>query len=219
MGSTTDLISWPYPESTDRIAEGAANIEDLADSIQDQFFLPSSHFAAAEPHTSYPQGMSIMAVSNSIGWPYGGIVVTWVRLGSSFVTQWFTWQTSTVSAQKTQIRYGYSTGTPSAPVWTAWQTMAANGVPTASASGDATLTPPSGGGDVSAVVTLPSSRFANQDTAGKIRIFTACNSSSPTVAHSANWTSSGTITSFTLYLNRGTPTATGIHWYAIQGAA
>lgn len=221
MASTTDLIGWPFPQSTDKIAEGAVNIEDLADSVQDQFFLASNKFAATESHLSYPQGMSIMAVNNSSGWPYGGIVTTWVRLGSSFVVQWFTWQTSTVSAQKTQIRYGYSTGSPSAPVWSAWKTVASAGSPTAQATGTIVCQMPNTTDrDVQAYsVTFPSGRFATTP-----RIFLNYGTSAPVQVNVS--IGSPSATSVIIYYYRanltgnGDPvtTATSVYWYAIEGA-
>lgn len=214
MAGSTPLVTWPYPSPGDKLAEGASMIEQLARAVEAQFFLDTNKFAADAPYTSYPMGVSVMAVSNTIGWPYGGIVISTRRLGGSFVKQEFVSQSASANIQATRIRYGYTSGTDL--VWSAWKiTSGANAQPAAMASGRVSLQAPTGGGTVSTSVSFPAGRFLTGDIWGPIRCSVTAVTSVPSGVNASF--SAATPSGMSIYLYRGDSVSTGIDWVATQG--
>lgn len=157
MGSTTPIVKWPFPVSSDLIAQGAVNMEQLAEATENQFWLAANKYTAEEPWSSYPVGMSMMAAtSSSSGFPYSnGLVVTY-RPTSANACQWFYWISSVSSRQLVQYRLGYGSGDTA--TWTAWMTVVGPGTPDAMAAGRVTVTP-TAGEPKAVTITFPTNRF------------------------------------------------------------
>lgn len=208
MASTTPDLQFRYPVSTDKIAQGAQNIEDLAEDVENNTILATNAFAATDPHTSYPIGASTMAVSNSNGWPYGGVVHTIRRLGGTYSMQFFTYQSASVSRLGTLLRYGYQSGT--AVIWSAWQTIVGNGSPDYFAEGTITA-PTTGGGVVPVKVTFPSGRFTQIPNTQ-----VTCVTSRPDVTNAG--VADRSTTGMTIYVYRveGSSSNTTVDWIATQ---
>lgn len=217
MGSSTPLLGYPFPLSTDKIAAGAVNMEDITEAVENSRKLANGKFTADEPGTSYPLGQSHMYWSGggvAAGWPNSNYCNVVTIMGSAGAGWQWCYRYSGGANSQVYLREWSSGGGG----WQVWRQVAGPGVPIAQANGSLKLTPPSGGGDVSTTVTLPSNRFLNQDTYGPITILTGANTTSPTVATSASWTTTGLITNFTIFLQRGTATQTGVYWSAFQGS-
>lgn len=210
MAGTTPQVKWPYPSSSDLIAQGAVNIEQLAEATEGQFFLPAGSYNGDEPWSTYPIGMSMMAVGTAVtGWPANyGQVVTYRRT-NSHSWQWFYTYTPTPERQTVWLRIGYD-DTDGSPIWQPWNTVAGLGTPTASATGQITLTPPTGGGTVAGKITFPSGRFSKAP-----RVVTGLQTRQPGDCNASVFdiTSSGA----TIYAYRTGPTTTTVTWIATEG--
>lgn len=192
-----DAGLWPYL--------AGQGLRDLENSLM----LTLDSKSATDPITSWPNGFSLMGVSQANGpakgWPDigGGVIFTMHRVNEVLAHQWYM-VGSALSQIIIQIRAGTSAG------WSAWQQIVSAGTPRAMASGQVTGTPPTGGGTVAMPVVFPYNRFAS---APRVQV-----SADSTLPGQCQVSYSGvTATGCTVYLNRTNNTPTSVSWQAVEG--
>lgn len=207
MGSTTQYLKFPFPVSSDLIADGAVNMEQLADSVEDVMIVPSNSLAMNAPWNSYPVGASMMQVTNSSDWPSSGIVFSLRRQGGDQTHQY--WSGTSVAKPQVQFRYGSSAG------WSDWAMLGSLGAPDAMAAGGVLVTPKAG--EAKAVtITFPSGRFVSESVGGKLRPqLTAGGATRPQDIALCVYSISPS--AMTVYIYRTTATETSIGWQVTQG--
>lgn len=110
--SETPYLGYPFPVSSDLIADGAVNIEQAMEAVEDVEVVPSNSLAVAASWDSYPIGISMMQVTNSSDWPSSGVVLSIRRQGGDQTHQY--WSGTSVANPYVAFRYGSSGG------WSRW---------------------------------------------------------------------------------------------------
>lgn len=110
--SETPYLGFPFPVSSDLIADGAVNIEQAVEAVEDVMVVPSNSLAVGASWDSYPIGMSMMQVTNSSDWPSSGVVLSIRRQGGDQTHQY--WSGTSVSNPYVAFRYGSVGG------WSKW---------------------------------------------------------------------------------------------------
>lgn len=215
MAGSTPQAGWPFPSSSDLIAEGAVNIEQLGEGIEADFYLPAGAHNADDPYTDYPvPGMSIFNANTSVtGWPYTyGTVVT-IKRATNQAWQWFYAYTTVAESQKAYLRIGYTgSGTPK---WSSWQTVVGPGTPNAMAAGRVTVTP-TAGEPKAVTITLPSGRFKTESEGGLLLVqLSAGGATHPEDISLCTYSISPT--TLVVYIWRKSATDTAISWQVTQG--
>jgi hypothetical protein len=203
MPGTTTNFGWPKPLSTDLIAQGADTIGQALDKADAQFMIPVDRYTADEPWTSYPIGISIMAVNTvaANNWP-----------GTSATGSVITFK------QASRAHQAFMTASPVSYFWRwygstpgPWQTLVGASIPTAFATGGisgATVTP----NVVTAIpITFPANRFATPP-----RFSVTLNVTNPSGWFIAFNPISATGTTVNVF--HATATSISFHWQAILGA-
>lgn len=212
MGSQTKVMGWPFPQSSDLIAEGAVNIEQLAEQVEPTVFLAYNKFTPGEVWTSYPAGQSLMKVYDA-AWPAAnGTVITYKPPAASYIQQWFM-MASYGGNPGIYFRQGWS---PSGePQWSDWQTIAGPGTPNAMAAGRVTVTP-TAGAPKAVSITLPSGRFKSESEGGLLLVqLSAGGATHPEDISLCTYSISPT--TLVVYIWRKSATDTAISWQVTQG--
>jgi hypothetical protein len=200
MGSTTQYLKFPFPVSSDLVADGAINMEQLADAVEEVMIVPSNSLAMNAGWNQYPIGASMMQVTNSSDWPSSGIVYSLRRQGGDQTHQY--WSGTSVSDPQVAFRYGSSGG------WSRWIVLGSTGAPQEMAADTVTITTKANDYKTTKV-TLPSGRFSTAP-----RVFLQYNGSAP---HAIDYsTDDRTATSFSVITWANTSWAAAIQWTAIK---
>lgn len=212
MGNTT-IYKWPTPDPrTAALTDIGTLVTNLAQAIENSFIVPLDSKAQADPYDSWPIGLSLMHLTltgaNNGGWVQPGLVLTLhPNTGgtSGRTAQLLVWGSATAGANL-MLRYGQSTG------WSSWIPVAGPSSPSAQATGQITLTPPSGGGTVVGTVLFPTNRFA---TAPRVQL-TPVTTVPANVHVSINAAPTNTRVTVALTRTDGA-TGTSIQWSAVLG--
>lgn len=203
-------------------ADGSDDIGDLPGLIIQGFtdvenaqFLGIDSKIASDTYDTYPRGIAQMGLSAahqvSDGWPHTGngsgcVLLSIRRQDGTYTFQLLMQSSGTSSGPVIWSRSGNANG------WSPWRVVASPGLPTAMASGQISLTPPSGGGTVVGTVLFPTARFS---TAPRVQL-TPVTTTPGNVQVSLNTLPSADQVQVALYRSDGA-TGTSIQWTATQG--
>lgn len=214
MSTTTPVFGWAIPQGTDLIAQIATIVSDGITDIENQANVPSNSKSVADAYSTYPLGVSLMALSGTGAtngaWPenFSSYVLTLRRQGGDAAAQ-FHITNRTSSPPSVRFRNGNANG------WTDWQTVVGPGTPNAQASGQITLTDAmkDSNGNRTAVVTFPSGRFAAPPRVS----LSLHQTSRPDQVVGSPADFNVTSTQFTVYVKRTDTIGQSVTWVAIQG--
>lgn len=209
MSTTTPLRGFtvPSPDGSDGLGDWSAIVYQLGVDVENSSFLNVDAHAAADLFSQYPVGITLMRITTagatSGSWPSGGTVLTH-QIGGGGQTHQMLFG---LSINASVLWRGASNGP-----WTPWYTLGGVASPSAMATGQITLTPPTGGGTIVGTVLFPTARF----TAPPRVQLTAVTTTPGNVAISMN--SVPTSSQVQVALSRtDAATPTSIQWTATQG--
>lgn len=171
--------------------------------------IPLDSKAATDSIASWPNGFSLMGVSQANGpgkgWPDlgGGVIFTMHRANEVLAHQWYL-AGSLLSQIIVQIRAGTSDG------WSAWKQIVSDGTPRAMASGQITI--PGGAGVRQAIVLFPTNRFINPP---RVTVSNGA-TNRPDLQTSCSY-DGVSATQMTVYVNRTDAVSAPVAWQAVEG--
>lgn len=199
--SETPILQLPFPVSSGLIADGALNIEQLAETTEGVIVVPSdSGLTGTSAWNLYPVGISMMQVAAGSGWPAGGVVLSIRRQDGTQTHQYYsgTSKANPVAA----FRFGDSTG------WSAWIAMATTGMIQEAAAATLTTTTVKDGVK-SVAVTFPAGRFTNTP-----RVFCQYAGTSPGACEAAP--NERSTSGFTMNIWANASWGASIQWLAVR---
>lgn len=200
--SETTVLGLPFPLSSGLIADGAVNMEQLADGVEGVQVVPTdAGVVAASGWNAYPIGISMLQITDtSGGWPAAGVVLTIRRQDGTQAHQYYSGATK--SQPVAAFRFGDSSG------WSSWIATASTGMIQEAAA--ATLTTTTIKDDVKSVkVTFPVGRFTNTP-----RIFCQYAGTSPGACEAAP--NERSTTGFTMNIWANASWNASIQWLAVR---
>lgn len=200
-------LTVPVPDGSTDIGDWGVIAYQMGIDIEDAQFLVNDIHQAADLAATYPLGVTIMRIttagSSSGGWgSVAGTILTIITADRVAAYQfWFNGGSNPNASWRVNTASG----------WSIWFTVASSSTPSAMATGQITLTPPSGGGPVVGTVMLPAGFTSPPRVA-----LTAVTGAPGNVRVSLN--ASPTASQFQVALDRTDGAfGTSIQWTATQG--